>query len=423
MIVEVLNTGSELLLGDVTNTHLPRIAERLAPLGLRIARQTTVPDGAPIRDALAEAIGRCDLLIVTGGLGPTTDDVTREITSELLGLPLNLSEEVAATIRERLEKRGLEIRPRILRQAMIPQGATVLPNPHGTAPGLYLPPDESPWHSSPHLLLLPGPPRELLPMLDSTVVPMLKTLFPRASLHQRRTYHIVGMGESAVEQSVGLALSQRGDVEVGYCARQGEVDFRVIATRSVLDEIEPQILKATGQNLVSSEGRCLEDIVVSELARRHEWVSTAESCTGGMLAHKITNVSGASAVFGLGFVTYANEQKIHQLGVPQELLEREGAVSAAVAEAMASRMLAISGSDYALSLTGIAGPGGGSPQKPVGTVYIGLAEKDAPASAVQACFPVDRETFKHLASQKALDLLRRRLLDKDSNSQASIQHS
>ena len=410
MTVEILNTGSELLLGDVTNTHLPQIALRLATLGLRASRQVTVPDGAPIRLALAEAIDRCDILLVTGGLGPTADDVTREIAAELLGCPLEFSQEVEQAIRARLAARGYQLLPRMLRQAMVPRGASILPNPHGTAPGLYLPPLTSSWRATPHLFLLPGPPRELLPMLDNHVMPRLRETTGARKPLSRRVYRIVGMGESAVEAAVGLRLQERGDLEIGYCARPNEVDFRLIGPQEVLDAVEGEILAAVGMNLVSSSGERLEEWIVDSLQKRGESVSTAESCTGGLVAHRLTNVPGASAVFPGGAITYSNAEKIRVLGVPAALLDTHGAVSAPVAAAMAEGIRRVTGSTHSLALTGIAGPDGGSIGKPVGTVFVALSTEGFETAVTLHQFPSDRETFKQLASQCALDILRRRLL-------------
>ncbi len=409
--VELLNTGSELLLGDVINTHLTGIATQLLPLGLRISRQTTVPDGPAIRDAIIECAARCDVLLVTGGLGPTTDDITREVTAELLGMTLHEDPQVVDAIRQRLAKRGYEFRPRMRRQAMVPAGAQVLPNPNGTAPGLYFPPKESAWRNTPHIFLLPGPPRELFPMFEASVLPTLREIVGDPMIRERRLYHVVGLGESAVEEMVGLELSQRGDLEVGYCARPNEVDFRLIAHPSVLEEVEPLVLGTLGKFLVSKRGERIETWVVQELIRRNLTVSTAESCTGGLVAHRITNVSGSSQVFHQGFVTYANEAKCAALGVDPALIEAHGAVSAPVAQAMAEGALLKSGSDFAVALTGVAGPTGGSEDKPVGTVFVGLASKLHPTHVVKEFFPSDRETFKQLASQKALDLLRLALLE------------
>jgi nicotinamide-nucleotide amidase len=409
--VEVLNTGTELLLGSVTNTHLAYLGQQLFSLGLRIARQTTIPDGAAIRDALLEAFGRCDILIVTGGLGPTSDDITREITAELLGFRLLEDETVAHAIMERLARRKILLRSRMLRQAMVPEGATVLPNGHGTAPGLYIPPFFTPALSTPHLFLLPGPPRELKPMFESCVRPMLRSIRGDLNDQECRTYHIVGLGESVVEELIGTELSRRGDIEVGYCARPHEVDFRLIASRAVLEEVEPIVLAAMGTHLVSVDGDHIEEVVVSRLREVRKTLAAAESCTGGLLANRITNVPGASLVFLEGFVTYSNEAKIRTISVPERLLALHGAVSDPVARAMAEGAAEKAGADFGLGITGIAGPAGGTVEKPVGTVFIAIAERDVITECRRELFPTDRETFKQLATQTALDMLRLRIFE------------
>ena len=409
--VEILNTGTELLLGSVTNTHLAYLGQQLFPVGLRIARQTTIPDGAAIRDALLEAFGRCDILIVTGGLGPTSDDITREITAELLGFRLVEDETVARAIMERLARRKILLRSRMLRQAMVPEGATVLPNGYGTAPGLYIPPVLTPALSTPHLFLLPGPPRELKPMFESCVRPMLRSIRGDSNDQECRTYHIVGLGESVVEELIGMELSRRGDVEVGYCARPNEVDFRLIAPRAVLEEVEPLVLATMGTHLVSVDGDNIEEVVVSRLSQVRKTLAAAESCTGGLLANRITNVPGASLVFSEGFVTYSNEAKIRTISVPERLLALHGAVSEPVARAMAEGAAEKAGTDFGLGITGIAGPAGGTIEKPVGTVFIAIAERGVTTECRRELFPTDRETFKQLATQTALDMLRLRIFE------------
>jgi nicotinamide-nucleotide amidase len=407
--LEVLNTGTELLLGTVTNSHLAYFGQELFPLGLRIERQSTIPDGAAIRGALIDAFSRCDILLVTGGLGPTSDDITREITAELLGLRLQLDEAVGNAIRERLSRRNIPVRERMLRQAMVPEGATVLPNAHGTAPGLYIPPAITPSLSTPHLFLLPGPPRELKPMFANHVLPLLQRI--RGDLPDRefRNYHIVGMGESAVEELIGMELSLRGDIEVGYCARPNEVDFRLIAPGPILDEVEPKVLGTLGAHLVSTSGDQIEEVVVKRLTDLQKTLALAESCTGGLLANRITNVPGASLVLLGGFVTYSNDSKISCAGVPHDLLAAHGAVSKPVAEAMAEGAAEKTGADFGIGITGIAGPTGGTPDKPAGTVFIAVSERGAETECRKEFFPSDRETFKQLASQAALDMLRLRI--------------
>ena len=404
MHVEVINTGTELLLGHVLNTHLRFLAEALFPLGLRIGRQVTVPDGLVIREALVEAAARAEILLVTGGLGPTTDDITRDVVADWLGLRLVHDEEIMRAIAERFARRGLALSARIGLQALRPPEATVLPNEHGTAPGLYLPPTAR----SPHLFLLPGPPRELHPMFTASVLPILQKVLPPRPELAMLNYRTAGLGESAVEELVGAPLLALG-LEVGYCARPGEVDLRLIGSAEALARAEKIVAAQLGAQLVSRDQSSLEKVIVDRLSARGETLATAESCTGGLLAHRVTNVPGASAVFLEGFVTYANEAKTRALGVDAALLRAHGAVSREVAAAMADGARTAAGVDHALATTGIAGPGGGSEAKPVGTVFIALATKLGPTTVEQHRFPTDRETFKDLTAQTALDLLRRRL--------------
>lgn len=409
MQAEVINTGSELLLGLVVNTHLAYLAGELAPCGINISRQTCVPDGPPIGEALDRALDRAEIVIVTGGLGPTSDDITRESAARLLGLPLVPDSAVLGEIRARFTRRGLPMAESVARQAMVPEGTEIMPNPHGTAPGLYFPPSTLGARRARHLFLLPGPPRELRPMVEDHMLPKLRAVLPPADSKERRIYRFTGIGESQVEERVGRDLEARGDIEVGYCARPSEVDFRLIGTPATLDQAESSITSAVGEWMYS-RGESLESAVEQLLHERHLTLATAESCTGGLLADRITNVPGSSEIFLAGYVTYANAAKEKNLRVPAGLLAEHGAVSEHVAAAMAEGARRAAGSHFALSTTGVAGPGGGSPHKPVGTVYVGLASHDAPTVVRRCFFPLDRTTFKHMATSAALDLLRRHLL-------------
>ena len=402
---ELINTGTELLFGSIVNTHLAFLGQQLFSLGVRISRQTTVPDSHSIRDAILEAAGRCHLLLVTGGLGPTTDDVTREIVAELTGRRLEYHEEIFQRIKARFDRRGLQLTPPISRQAHVPEGSEVLPNDYGTAPGIYVPGTEA----LPHLILLPGPPRELRPMFDQYAVPIIRKLAGKNDL-TAKVFRTVGLGESYIQEMVGADLAAIEDLELGYCARLGEVDVRLIGSgESVLRGTE-LMQSRLSHYIVSDEDRGLEEVVVKLLTKRQITIATAESCTGGLLANRLTNVSGASAVFLEGNVTYSNAAKIRTLGVTAELLNTVGAVSKEVARAMAEGARDRAGANYALSTTGIAGPDGGTSQKPVGTVFVGLAANDTPTEVEQLLFPMDRLSFKQMVTQAALDLLRRRLL-------------
>jgi nicotinamide-nucleotide amidase len=406
----VINTGTELLLGDVLNTHLSYIAREIFPLGLRIDLQVTVPDGLAIRDAIAESLDQAEIIFITGGLGPTTDDITREIVAELLGLKLQHDPAIMAAISVRAASRGFRLTDRVARQADVPEGATVLPNDHGSAPGLYLPRNSAAARNSPHLFLLPGPPRELQPMFQSFVLPILRAIVPPDSATDRRTYRIAGMGESLVEEAVGERLLGIPGLELGYCARPGEMDLRIIGERATLDRADAIIATALGASIFSSDGRNLEEVIVKLLTERKQTLAVAESCTGGFLAHRITNVPGASAVFLAGFVTYSNEAKTEMLRVDPRLIAEHGAVSEEVVRAMAEGARKKTNATFGLATTGIAGPGGGTEEKPVGTVFIALAAENAPTKIEKHFFPDDRPTFKELTTQAGLEMLRRVML-------------
>lgn len=412
--LEVLNTGSELLLGAAVNTHLAFLGEQLFRLGLRIERQVAVPDGRAIEDALREAFRRCDILLVTGGLGPTSDDITRELTAELLGLELAPDPNILAKLHAYYARLGRSTTPQIERQALVPVGAQVLENAHGTAPGLYLPPQSFGAAYSPHLFLLPGPPRELRPMVTDVLLPRLQALrvAAGAGVPARRTFRFFGLGESLVEQKVGAALLALPELELGYCARIGEVELRLIGPLetvergSALVRAEP----AFAGHLVSDNGDSLEEVVVQRLQALGQTVATAESCTGGLIAHRLTNVAGASQVFLAGPVVYSNAAKESLLGVPAALLAEHGAVSEPVAEAMARGVRQRCGTDFGLATTGLAGPGGGGRDKPVGTLYFALAQPDGTCEVRHRVLSLtDRESFKYLASQHALNLLREKI--------------
>jgi nicotinamide-nucleotide amidase len=401
--LEVLNTGTELLFGSVLNTHLSFLAQQLFPLGLRVQRQATLPDGSVIRDAVLESAARCQIILITGGLGPTTDDITRETVAELTNRPLYYDDSIFQKIRARFQRRGLQLSERVSRQAYVPEGAVVLANDFGTAPGLYIPAG----NGMPHLFLLPGPPRELVPMFTTYAVPILRGLVPLNDLHAR-IFRTTGLGESYVEKMVGEKLLAIPGLELGYCARMGEVDLRVVGSRIAVNAAEKIIRAALQQYIISEELKELEEVVIELLREKNATLVVAESCTGGLLADRLTNVPGSSAVFLEGSVTYSNEAKARTLGVPVELFSSVGAVSKDVARAMAEGALKRSGATYSLSTTGIAGPAGGTPEKPVGTVYIGLASQYQDTWVEKLFFPTDRQSFKRICTQHALEMLRRR---------------
>lgn len=407
------------MLGRTLNTHAQWICRRLADAGRVVARQVAIPDTGPdIQQAVCEALGRADLILVTGGLGPTSDDITRELIAELLGCPLIEDPATLGAIKDYFAQRGREMPARNAVQALVPAGARVLANPRGTAPGLAMqvrPNRFRPGGAASWLIMLPGPPRELRPMFDEVVVPLLEEELPLADRCVCRTLRTLGIGESALQARIADALEPfiaRG-LALGYCARSGQVDVRLAAWGTagaeVIAEAECAVRKLVGETIFGEDGEELEAVVVRELAARAKTVAVAESCTGGAVAHRLTNVPGASAVFLGGWVTYSNDAKQRCLGVRAETLAQHGAVSEAVAREMAEGARAAARTDFALAVTGIAGPTGGTPAKPVGTVFIALAS----AAGVEVRHRVntwDRETFKQVTSGQALDLLRQALI-------------
>src|SRR6266550_4171988 len=412
MRTAILNTGTELLLGDVQDAHLAFIAREIFPLGLRIEERRTVPDGQAIRDALAELFLRAEILFVTGGLGPTSDDITREMVAGLLGLELHQHPQLLASLRQRLQTRGIEWTSVIARQADVPAGAKILPNENGSASGLYLKANINSHIASPHLFALPGPPRELQPMFGRSVMPILHSIVRPSKPFECRIYHVTGIGESLVEEAIGEKISAISGVELGYCSRPGDVDVRIIGESSALGRADKIIRTTLGDSIYSMSEATLEEVIVELLTKRRETLSLAESCTGGLLTNRITNVPGASATLLAGYVVYSNQAKIDVLDVDIKLIEQYGAVSEPVARGLAEGARMRAKSTYALSTTGIAGPAGGSAEKPVGTVYVALASAENETIARKFFFPSDRETFKELAAQAAFDLLRKKLMSR-----------
>lgn len=407
----LINTGTELLLGDVQDAHLAFIAREILPLGLRIEERRTVPDSEVIRRTLTELFPHCEILFVTGGLGPTTDDITREMVAESLALELHQDPELLAWLQQRLRTRGIKWTVGIARQADVLAGADVLPNENGSAPGFYLKANVNPCIQSPHVFVLPGPPRELQPMFRKFAAPILKLILQLPLQIERRSYSIAGVGESLVEKAIGEKVLAIPGIELGYCARPGEVEVRIIGNPDAIQVADSMIRAELGAAIFSDQAEALEAVVVRLLKQRKQTVVTAESCTGGFIANLITNVSGASEVFLAGYVTYANSAKSDTLNVDPKLIDEHGAVSQEVARAMAEGARKRAGSTFGLATTGVAGPTGGSDEKPVGTVYIALATPGSDTIVKKLFFPTDRETFKQLGAQTGLDLLRRQLLN------------
>ena len=417
MNVELVNTGSELMLGRVLNTHQQWLCRRLADLGHVVTRQVAIADtGSEIQQAVREALGRADLVITTGGLGPTSDDITRELIAELLGKKLIENKEVLAHIENFFAKRNRARPAKTTTETFVPEGALVFLNATGTAPGLAMKIESKVQRAKSQgqwLVMLPGPPRELRPMFDTSVVPLLKREFAE-EIFICRTLRSTGVGESSVQEKVEADLQPlvaRG-LDVGYCARPGAVDVRLVASGAGAQELvqaaEAAVQKNLGANIFGFDDEEIENVVVKFLMQNTKSLALAESCTGGLLADRITNVPGASEVFRGGVVSYSNAAKEKFLGVQRATLQEHGAVSAAVAREMAMGAREKFGSDFAIAITGIAGPGGGTPEKPVGTVFIALASA-AGVEVRKFLNTWDRTTFKEVTATQALEWLRHAL--------------
>jgi nicotinamide-nucleotide amidase len=409
----ILAVGSEMLTPLRVDTNSLFITEQLNLLGIEVVWKSVVGDDrTELAAVLRLALDRADLVVCSGGLGPTDDDVTREVVAALVGRPLEEDPAITERLRHRFESRGMRMPEINRRQAMVPSGATVIANQVGTAPGLWIEHDER------LLLLLPGPPRELCPMLTALVEGALARQAGGFAL-VRRVIRITGRTESHTEEAVSPLYPRwaAAAVPIGatILASLGQIELHLSArspqradAEAALDGAVAQVLAAIGDDVYSTDGRPLEEVVGSLLADRNLRVALAESCTGGLITSRLTDVPGSSRYVDQAVVSYSNEAKVSLLGVPPELIDTHGAVSEPVALAMAAGMRARAGADFAIGVTGIAGPGGGSPEKPVGTVAIAVDSAAAIRSRVFR-FVGGREMVKFQASQAALDMVRRML--------------
>lgn len=410
----VVAVGSELLTPHKTDTNSLFIADGLGAVGIRLLQKLVVgdePEG--LTQALQYATQLADLVVVTGGLGPTADDVTRETVAAHFSLPLEESADVIEVMRARFAARGLEMPAINRRQAQVPRGATALPNAHGTAPGLWIA------EAVGRVLLLPGPPRELRPMFQQFIAHHLAPEAGGRRLY-RRMIRTAGRTESHLDTIAGPIYkpwqNRPEPIETTILASLGQIDLHLslvaddpsVAERT-LDDAVAELTAALGNAVVSTDGRSLPAVVGALLGERGARVAVAESCTGGLIASRLTDVPGSSAYVHAGWVLYSNEAKV-ALGVDAALIREHGAVSEPVAEAMAVAARRAADVDYGLAVTGIAGPGGATPGKPVGTVCLALAGPAAPPRVRRVQVPGERERVKFQASQAALNLLRRSLL-------------
>jgi nicotinamide-nucleotide amidase len=410
MKAEIIAIGSELLTPDRLDTNSLFITRRLNQMGIAVTHKTIVGDDRnSLRDAFRDALSRTELVISTGGLGPTLDDLTREAVADLLDRKLSLNKNVLERVESRFRRLGRIMPENNKRQALVPEGAAVLENPVGTAPGIWL---ETDGHV---LVLLPGPPLELQALFTQQVEPRLSRLSGGLRLYSREM-RAVGLPESEVDHRAAPIYSTYPDVETTILAAPGEIQIHLrawsteaTATEAKLEELVERLSLTLGESVFTVSGESLEQAVGRELTRHKATVAAAESCTGGLLAERITRVPGSSAYFRGGVVCYSNDLKTLWADVPPELIESQGAVSSAVANALAAGIRRRTGATLGIGITGIAGPAGGSPEKPVGLVHIALADITA-ASERTAQLSGDRERIRWQASQMALDMIRRHLL-------------
>lgn len=413
----IVAVGTELLTPHKIDTNSLFLTERLNNIGVEVIQKLVSTDEPEaLARALEYAIANSELVLVTGGLGPTDDDRTRDVTADILRLPLVPDASLLGLIEERFASRGLAMPKANRRQAEVPRGAVVIDNPRGTAPGLLLTDDKS----KTKIILLPGPPRELKPMFESVIMRGLIGDVGGAHVY-RRVVRTTGQTESHVDelaQPLYRVWSTRvPTISTTVLASLGQIDLHLtlvgadrVVSNAALDVAVDELKVKLGSLIYSADGETLPEVVGALLVGNNLTVGVAESCTGGLIASRLTDVPGSSAYFQGGLTTYSNDTKVSVLGIEEELLRQHGAVSEPVAKAMATKTRLLLDSDYALGVTGIAGPGGGAPDKPVGTVCLALAGPDEFLKVRRLSLPGERERVKFQASQNALDLLRRALI-------------
>lgn len=374
MNAELISVGTEILLGQIVNTNAAWLAQRLATFGVNVYRQVTVGDNLNrLAATITDSLSRADLLILTGGLGPTDDDLTREGVALATNRPLETDEAQKQWLIQRFQSRFGKMPENNLKQALKPKGSLILPNPNGTACGYAVP------HLDKWIFLLPGPPWEMEAMFENEVVPLLSKYFDLSQHLFHRTLKFFGIGESALEMEVIDLMRSQVDPTMALYAGMGEVQMRLTTRAESKEEadiklelLHRKVAERVGIHIYGQDDESIFSAAASQLLKNNKTLALAESCTGGLLASSFTDLPGSSGFFTQGWVTYSNQSKIKLLNVPQETLESFGAVSEETVTAMATQASQIAESDYALAISGIAGPGGGSEEKPVGLVWIAL---------------------------------------------------
>jgi len=407
---EIIAIGSELLTPERSDTNSLWLTQKLNDIGIEVKFKTIVGDDeARLEETIRDAVKRSDIVITTGGLGPTEDDLTRQVSARALNRELEYHTEIEDQLRERFRNWGREMPEINKRQAYIIEGTEILPNPNGSAAGMYLD------FEGKHIAIFPGPPREMQPMFENHVFDRLKVAAGDVIV-KRRVLKISGMGESAVDEAIAPIYVTYPDVQTSILFNKSEVEAHLwlrsedsIQAEATLEEIAQKIVGKLGTAVFSIQGETMEEVVGRLLKERGESLSVAESCTGGLIGSRLTDVPGSSAYFIEGVVSYSNDAKMRALNVPEATLQEFGAVSAETARAMVEGMREAAKTDHSISVTGIAGPDGGSDEKPVGTVFIGYANAVA-SKTMKIMLPGDRYLIRWRASQAALDYLRRQLL-------------
>jgi nicotinamide-nucleotide amidase len=404
---EIISVGTELLLGQIVDTNAPHLSKALSALGIDLFYRVTVGDNPErLADTLRTALSRSDVVITIGGLGPTQDDLTKETIAEVIGEPMVMDPESEKAIREFFALRGVPTVPSNLKQALKPASGMVIPNAMGTAPGIVAEKDGK------IVAAFPGPPAEFIPMVDNFLIPYLtRKTAGHPSVIVSRTLRVVGIGESAAEDKIKDLLDSVNPTIAPY-AKSGEVHFRITAkapnakaAAPMIESLEAKARERLGDFIYGIDEDNLETVIVRMLIERRLTLAMAESCTGGHISNRITNVPGSSHTFLASVVTYSNKAKTDFLDVPAEMIKAHGAVSSEVAEAMALGASARTGADIAVGVTGIAGPDGGTPEKPVGLVYIGLKTPDG-ITSTRNIYGGGRLQIKERAAQTALNLIR-----------------
>jgi len=411
MNAEIITIGTELILGQIVDTNFAFIARRLAEAGVSVYYKTSVGDNEKrMAETIKLALSRSDVVIITGGLGPTVDDVTRPVLVKLLNLKLVLNEHVLKYMQTYFDQRNIKMPQNNVSQALVPNGATIIENKNGTAPGLIIPVAKK------YIIVIPGVPREMKPMLTESVIPFLKANFKTEGIIKSRVLKVYGLGESRVDELIEDLFRDSQNPTIALLASHLETKVRMtvkakndIEAEQLLNLMEVKIRERLHENIFAVDDDTMEKSVAMLMTLKKLTLATAESCTGGLLSSRITDVAGASAFFIRGVIAYSNESKMESLKVRKLSLELYGAVSKQVAEEMAEGVRITSGTDIGISVTGIAGPGGGTLEKPVGLVYIALST-DKEVISKEFRLGGNRIWNKERTAQNALDMLRRHLL-------------